>query len=92
IGVTKMSCFCCYLLAEVITEQSSSSPSTAPVKIILPGTHSTVFPWCPPPGLPEDVLTKMVKRLMDALKRVLETAARVIPSNQTTPLKATIDL
>ncbi|KAH9930432.1 uncharacterized protein BXZ73DRAFT_47672, partial [Epithele typhae] len=50
IGVSKRCCFCCNLLARLITNRLPG-----PAKLILPATHSTVFAWYPPEGLPVEI-------------------------------------
>ncbi|KAH9916958.1 uncharacterized protein BXZ73DRAFT_53519, partial [Epithele typhae] len=86
IGVSKRSCFCCDLLAKLIAERES-----ADLQFVLPGTHSTIYPWYPPPGLPIDMLQTIKDRLIESMKKVLETAIDIeASSTQTTPLHSNV--
>ncbi|KAH9930437.1 uncharacterized protein BXZ73DRAFT_101811 [Epithele typhae] len=86
IGVSKKCCYCCHLLARLVTERLGG------VQLILPGTHSIVVPWHPPDGLPIDILKRMTEKLFQAVRERL-TDATVVPSlTQTTPLHSSADL
>ncbi|KAH9916970.1 uncharacterized protein BXZ73DRAFT_105664 [Epithele typhae] len=88
IGVSKRSCFCCDLLAELIADRESTD-----LQFVLPGTHSTIHPWYPPSGLPIDILQTIKVRLLKSMRTVLETAIDIEASAaQTTPLHSTVDL
>ena len=40
------------MLAEILKDDHD-------IDFVLPGTHTTFFPWSPPPGVPLDALRKM---------------------------------
>ncbi|KAH9930435.1 uncharacterized protein BXZ73DRAFT_101809 [Epithele typhae] len=69
IGVSENCCFCCDLLAQLIAERQTSG-----VRFILPSTHSTVFSWYPPEGLPVEILRAMKDRLLAAVRDTLVAA------------------
>ncbi|KAH9930468.1 uncharacterized protein BXZ73DRAFT_101841 [Epithele typhae] len=69
IGVGKRSCFCCDLLSQLIAHRGSTN-----LDFVLPGTHPTIFPWHPPPGLSTDILQAIKDRLIEAMKEVLGAA------------------
>ncbi|KAH9917160.1 uncharacterized protein BXZ73DRAFT_105632 [Epithele typhae] len=90
VGVSKKCCFCCDYLAQLLAEPSEDGRPG--VKFVLSGTHSTVFPWVPPSGLPRAVLVKLAKRLTDTLDEAIKTSSKDVGSTQTTPLHASAPL
>ncbi|KAI0779246.1 hypothetical protein C8Q74DRAFT_1367161 [Fomes fomentarius] len=79
IGVSKKCCFCCRLLGEKLNnwrksnaKGSDGTDDTVYPEFILPGSHSTVSPWLPPPGVPLEVLknirVELLKRLWELIQ------------------------
>ncbi|KAH9917149.1 uncharacterized protein BXZ73DRAFT_105621 [Epithele typhae] len=90
VGVSKKCCVCCEYLAQLLGEPSEDGQPG--VEFVLSGTHSTVFPWVPPSGLPHPVLKKLAKRLIDALDEAIKASSKDVGSTQTTPLHASAPL
>ncbi|TFK82797.1 hypothetical protein K466DRAFT_603381 [Polyporus arcularius HHB13444] len=94
VGVSKRCCFCCWLLAELL--KPGSRGIAAQSAFVLRGTHGTIFPWQPPPGVPRAVLEAMRKELLTIFNRAFNQALGVRPqSAQTspaTPLHAPFDV
>ncbi|KAI0779251.1 hypothetical protein C8Q74DRAFT_680875 [Fomes fomentarius] len=77
IGVSKKCCFCCRLLGEELNDWrkfklKGSDGDTACPEFILPGSHSTVFPWAPPRGVPlevrKNIRVELLKRLWELIQ------------------------
>ncbi|CDO76662.1 hypothetical protein BN946_scf184897.g1 [Trametes cinnabarina] len=65
-----------------------------PISFVLPGTHAVIFPWLPPPGIPENALIKIREGLFGVLHaRVCEPVVDY-SSNQSSPVDedANLDL
>ena len=75
----KKCCFCCHTLATLLKEHAA-------LDFVLQDTHSTIFPWVPPRGLPLDVLQKMrltlLRVLHDTVKKTVDSTIR---PTQTSP-------
>lgn len=54
-------------------------------EFVLPGTHATFFPWCPPRGVPLDILKEMRDKLYDIFDFQARNFISVPPSTQTSP-------
>ncbi|KAL7277653.1 hypothetical protein ACG7TL_008580 [Trametes sanguinea] len=66
IGLSRQSCWYCDTLHDQLTESSRGS-GVNPVAFVLPGSHSLILPWLPPPELPEDVSLNMRETLLQKL-------------------------
>ncbi|OSC97578.1 hypothetical protein PYCCODRAFT_1440100 [Trametes coccinea BRFM310] len=66
IGLSRQSCWCCDTLHDQLTESSRGSGVNL-VAFVLPGSHSLILPWLPPPELPEDVSLNMRETLLQKL-------------------------
>ena len=79
VGVVKKCCFCCHTLATLLKEHAG-------LDFVLQDTHSTIFPWVPPRGLPLDVLQKLrltlLRVLYDTVKKTVDSTIR---PTQTSP-------
>ncbi|RPD56208.1 hypothetical protein L226DRAFT_538364 [Lentinus tigrinus ALCF2SS1-7] len=79
VGISKKCCFCCHKLASLPEQRAG-------LKFALQGTHSTVFPWIPPAGLPYEVLVELRLALLRVMYDTVNTAvAEIIRSAQTSP-------
>ena len=78
-GVVKKCCFCCHTLATLLKEHAG-------LDFVLQDTHSKIFPWVPPRGLPLDVLQKLrltlLRVLYDTVKKTVDSTIR---PTQTSP-------
>ncbi|RDX43901.1 hypothetical protein OH76DRAFT_1173580 [Lentinus brumalis] len=83
VGVSKRSCFCCWLLAELL--KPGSRGIAAQSGSVLRGTHGTIFPWQPPPGVPRAVLDAMRKELLTIFNRTFQALTVRPQSAQTSP-------
>ncbi|KAH9917140.1 uncharacterized protein BXZ73DRAFT_105612 [Epithele typhae] len=90
VGVSKKCCVCCEYLAQLLGEPSEDGQPG--VEFVFSGTHSTVFPWVPPSGLPHAVLEKLAKKLIAALDEAIKVSSKDVGSTQTTPLHASEEL
>ncbi|KAI0779266.1 hypothetical protein C8Q74DRAFT_1412330 [Fomes fomentarius] len=92
IGVSKKCCFCCRLLGEELNDwrklklKGSDCDSTYP-EFILPGSHSTVFPWLPPRGVPLKVLKNIRVELLKCLWELIQEGMYA-KSAQTSPARS----
>lgn len=67
IGVSKKCCWCCWKLRHLLNDDEESK-----LKLILPGTHSVISPWCPPDTIPAGILLRMEQELLEVLKELLD--------------------
>jgi len=77
IGISKKCCWCCWKLGHLLNNDKESK-----LKLILPGTHSVIYPWCPPDSLPTNILLRIEQDLLDVLKKHLDKIGRRKGSNQ----------
>jgi len=77
IGVSKKCCWCCWSLGRLLNDDKESD-----LKLTLPGTHSVIYPWCPPDSLPIGLLLRLEQDLLDVLKKCLDKKQRRKGSNQ----------
>ena len=61
IAVSKKCCFLCWLLHKLLNRDGNWN-------FQLRGTHSTIYAWIPPPGLPEDILMELCNELIKVLR------------------------
>ncbi|TFK78997.1 hypothetical protein K466DRAFT_668265 [Polyporus arcularius HHB13444] len=80
VGVSEKCCFCCHKLASLLKQRAG-------LECVLPGqgTHSTIVPWIPPPGLSPDVLVELRVILLRVLHSTIETVLDDIRSAQPSP-------
>ena len=69
----KKCCFCCHTLATLLKEHAG-------LDFVLQDTHSKIFPWVPPRGIPLDVLQEMrvtlLRVLYDTVKKTVDSTIR----------------
>ncbi len=87
--MSKKCSFCCRLLGEKLNNwrelnAKGSDRKTAYPELILPGSHSTVFPWLPPRGVPSEVLKKIRLELLKCLWELIQEAKAA----QTSPARS----
>lgn len=63
VGASKKCCRLCGLLKETLNNEQDSTPT-----ILLPGMHTTFFPWISPPGTPEPILVTLRHKLLQAAR------------------------
>lgn len=56
----------------------TSSPRTKLPKLVVPGSHATIYPWGTPAGVPQDILEQMRE---DLLKILVKVARKSRPSS-----------
>ncbi|TBU52490.1 hypothetical protein BD310DRAFT_1043038 [Dichomitus squalens] len=88
IGVSKKCCFCCDLLAHLLMRSQSGGR----LSFLLQGTHSTIFPWIPPDGIPFEVLKEMRIQLLKIFHSSITTYVKSVPSLQTSPAQSVHEL
>ncbi|EJF56064.1 hypothetical protein DICSQDRAFT_150620 [Dichomitus squalens LYAD-421 SS1] len=89
IGVSKKCCFCCDLLASLLT---SSGEHERNLTFLLQGTHSAIFPWIPPDGVPFKVLKEIRIQLLRIFYDPITVYVNSAPSLQTSPAKPVREL
>ncbi|TFY71943.1 hypothetical protein EVG20_g1054 [Dentipellis fragilis] len=82
IGASKKCCFCCDLLASLMMDSEDGKASP---RFLLQDTHSTIFPWIAPDGIPLSVSMEMRSRLLKIFYDSVTTYATSVPSLQTSP-------
>lgn len=90
IAVSKKCCWCCWRLYQhwhptdpKHTPPPKDSSDTSP-DLFLSGSHSIIYPWCPPPiGIPFEFLTKLKEELHNVLIRVMNEGKSPHHSRQT---------
>lgn len=70
IAVSKKCCRSCAILVERLNARLAQAHPSG--QFVLPGTHATFFPWCPPQGVPLDILQEM----RDQLYGIFDSKAR----------------
>ncbi len=87
-------CRCCAMLLELLQEWRMQQPTPGQYPdLVLPGTHSSIFPWIPPTiGIPPEVLKRMREKLIGVLQDVVRTAGGVEESTQTSPALSVAEL
>lgn len=53
----------CWLLKDLLSWDHDNFPS-----VVLPGVHTTFFPWVPPPGIPDGALLRLRAKLLRVVK------------------------
>ena len=79
IAVSKKCCACCTMLGDILTEHAEG------VRFVLPGSHATFLPWCPPRGVPLAILREMRDRICTAFHNQACTYFAIAPSTHTSP-------
>ncbi|KAE9387820.1 hypothetical protein BT96DRAFT_1004787 [Gymnopus androsaceus JB14] len=69
IGVSKKSCRLCWELSSCLKQENR-------LVFQLPGTHSTFYPWIPPPGISDIILLKLRHVLLNACQSFKATHSR----------------
>ncbi|KAE9391313.1 hypothetical protein BT96DRAFT_945440 [Gymnopus androsaceus JB14] len=69
IGVSKKSCRLCWELSSCLKQENG-------LVFQLPGTHSTFYPWIPPPGISDIILLKLQHVLLNACQSFKATHSR----------------
>ncbi|TFK81516.1 hypothetical protein K466DRAFT_667066 [Polyporus arcularius HHB13444] len=76
VGVSKKCCFCCYTLAALLKKH-------ARLDFVLQGTHSVIYPWVPPDGIPVGVLIDLRLALVRVLYDTIAEAVKTVRPLQT---------
>ncbi|KAI0779228.1 hypothetical protein C8Q74DRAFT_1257898 [Fomes fomentarius] len=91
IGVSKKCCFCCWLLGSELNKwrmkgDAKENRSRHP-EVVLPGSHSTVYPCLPPPGVPAEVLkiirAELLMRLWELIQEGMEPRSKSAQTSRT---------
>lgn len=72
----------CWLLHHIYNRNRSS-------KFVLSGTHGTLFPWLPPPGLPDAILIELREALLTVCKTFTPHCSE---SSSSTPIGVSSDV
>ncbi|TFK80975.1 hypothetical protein K466DRAFT_359587 [Polyporus arcularius HHB13444] len=67
VGTTKMCCWTCWRLGELLHRFTRDSAQRFPVEVRLPGQRGVIYAWDPPPGIPLEVLKTLEADLLTAL-------------------------
>ncbi|KAJ3979264.1 hypothetical protein F5890DRAFT_1558956 [Lentinula detonsa] len=70
LSVCKKCCILCSILRELLNEVRPGF-----IKLSV-GTHGTIFPWLPPPGLPTDICEKLLHILQELAPQIVEGHSR----------------
>ncbi|KAI8972227.1 hypothetical protein BD414DRAFT_469660 [Trametes punicea] len=83
IGVSKKCCWCCHFLHTALQGYEARNK----LVFILPGTHSVIYPWLPPSGIPEKILKDMRASLFTRLHHEVLAPLPQYSSDQSSPVE-----